>query len=227
MIMIFASATQADSKFHIMASNDYVIQGISQTRGKELLQAGVSYANNNGFFTGIWIAENSFIPRLYYDNRTLREIDYYAGYEWLTDQQHTWTLLLTHYSYPSNEFSNYRYNELSLSTTLSAGLSATIGINDNLFGRNELSRYYELTFERAISGHTLFNAGLGYNDIDALPYRYGRHYDNYGYWNIGLSQLAGRFMFDLGYIGTENAAKEQFGTQAAGSRWVFSIATGF
>jgi uncharacterized protein (TIGR02001 family) len=220
----------AATRIQMVASSDYVVQGISQTRGESSLQGGVSYAHKSGLFAGLWLAENALIPSLYGDNdRTLREVDYYVGYEWLDQQERPWTLMAVHYSYPGSDgpFSDYRYNELSLSATPVAGLSATIGINDNLYNRNRYSRFYELAYEKAIGQQTLFNAGIGYNNIDALYYRGGDYYSNYGYWNIGITQLAGRLMFDLSYVGTQDVAVEQFGSRVAGSRWVFSITGSF
>jgi uncharacterized protein (TIGR02001 family) len=231
-IICLATSTSAvaDTRVHIVASNDYVMQGISQTRGKSSLQGGVSYTHNSGFFSGLWIAENTLIPSLYGDyDRTLREVDYYAGYEWLDRRMQPWTFTLVHYSYPGSDkpFSDYRYNELSLSATPVAGLSVTMGISDNLYNRDRYSRFYELTYEKAVSRHTVFNTGLGYNDIDDLYYRNGAYYKNYFYWNIGVSRLIGRVTVDLSYIDTQNTATDKFGTQTAGSRWLFSVAAGF
>lgn len=209
----------AGLKWHAVAATDYVIQGISQTRGDASLQAGASYAHVSGAFGGIWLAENSLITGWYQQDDETIEVDYYAGYEYLTEDRRPWTFTLTHYTYPDEpDYRAYRYSELTASTALTDNISVTMGLSENLYDRGETSRFYEVMYKRALNQRTALTTGIGYQDLEPL---YGQ---GYSYWNIGVSRIVGDFTFDLSYIDTHGNAREIFGDTAAGARWVFSIA---
>jgi hypothetical protein len=60
-------------------------------------------------------------------------------------------------------------------------------------------------------------AGVGYYDLSALYPR------SYWYWNTGLAFCWQSLQLDLQHIDTDDAAKELFGVQSTGSRWVASL----
>ncbi|HEX7026803.1 MAG TPA: TorF family putative porin, partial [Gammaproteobacteria bacterium] len=74
---LFSPGVAAQIELHAVAASDYVVQGVSQTRGDPSLQGGINYGHRSGWFAGMWIAEN----KLFTSHDTLREVDYYLGWQ--------------------------------------------------------------------------------------------------------------------------------------------------
>lgn len=209
---LFSPAATAQLGISAVAASDYVVQGISQTRGDASLQAGASYGfRGTGLYGGIWLAESRFF------STTVHEVDYYLGWRLPIDGGGDWTTTLTHYSYPDQPgYLDYDYNEFSLAWQAGNGFSTTLGINDSFYGWNRESRFAEVAYEFAVSEKLLFSGGLGYHDTEKV---FGQ---DYRYWHLGLARVTDRFTVDLSLIGTDDNAEDIFGNRA-GQRWVLSL----
>ena len=215
--VMVCSPSSAQFSFQSVANTDYVVQGISQTLGDPTLQAGIGYNSSNGLFCGIWAAENSLYSR-YGNRKTLREVDYYLGWQTALDSGDAWSATVSHYSYPGEErYSDYAYNELLLSYEYRTGFTGSIGYYDNFYNYNRHSMFAEIAYDVAFSETTVLNFGYGFHNTEKL---FGR---DYRYWNIGVTQLLGKLNMNLNYINTDSNGIAIFGEQAAGDRWVFSI----
>lgn len=207
----------ADLQWHIVASSDYVLKGISQTDEDASLQGGLNYSHASGFFTGMWLAQNALFKRFNGEEGDTLEIDYYAGYQFQTDNEQLWTATAYRYSYPQGRFDEYSYNELTISTSFNNGFSGTAGFNDNLYHRNKHSNFIEFAYETALSRETSLHLGLGHKDLDRL-FNF-----TYYYWSIGGSYSTDYFTFDLTHIDTSSNATNFFGDKVAGPRWMLNI----
>jgi uncharacterized protein (TIGR02001 family) len=209
---LFSPAAAAQLGISTVAASDYVVQGISQTRGEASLQAGASYGlRDTGLYGGVWLAESRLL------SKTVREVDYYLGWRMPVDGGGDWTTTLTHYSYPDQpDYLDYNYNELAVAWQAGNGFSSTLGINDSFYSRNRKSGFAEVAYEFAVSGKVLLSGGLGYHDTEKL---FGR---DYRYWHLGLARVTDRFTVDLSLIGTDDNAEDIFGDRA-GRRWVLSF----
>lgn len=212
--VLLSPTAGAQIEIHAVAASNYVVQGISQTRGDPSLQAGLNYGHPSGFYAGLWIAEN----KLFMPEETVREVDYYLGWRIPTGSGGNWTATLSHYSYPDQpHYFDYQYNELAVTWQTGSGFSATLGINDNFYGWERNSRFAEVAYEFAASEKLLFNTGLGYHDTGDI---FGR---DYRYWHVGVARVLDHFTIDLSLVGTDDNAEYIFGNDAAGQRWVLSV----
>lgn len=53
-LLLGAACTHADLNLNIGATSEYVRDGISETRGKPALQAGLTFLHNSGIYAGLW-----------------------------------------------------------------------------------------------------------------------------------------------------------------------------
>ena len=220
--MFGAGSAYSQLSIQSVANSDYVSQGISQTLGEPTLQAGLSYGHTSGLYAGFWVAENSLYTHYQTNYRvkdnTIREIDYYAGWQTPTEKGGTWSATWSRYTFPDDpRYTDYRYDELVLSYETGNGITASLGVNDKFYKIDKHSVFAEASYEFAINRTLLLNAGYGYHDTEKIFDR------DYRYWNVGITKLMGRVSFNLNYIDTDNNAVTIFSEDAAGDRWAFSV----
>ncbi len=91
---------QADLAFNVGAFSDYRYRGISQTRLKPAVQAGVDYTLG-GFYLGAWGSNVKWIKDLGGDANV--EIDVYGGYKGEIVKDLAYDVGVLTYQYPSNK----------------------------------------------------------------------------------------------------------------------------
>ncbi len=94
------SIAMADLAFNVGAFSEYRYRGISQTRKKPALQAGVDFSEG-GFYLGAWGSNIKWIKDLGGDANV--EIDLYGGYKTELAKDFTADIGLLRYEYPSNK----------------------------------------------------------------------------------------------------------------------------
>ncbi len=141
------TASAADTlSFNASVVSDYRYRGISQTRLKPAVQAGVDYALASGFYVGAWGSTIKWVKDAGGDGST--ELDLYGGYKTEIASGLTLDVGLLQYVYPSNKL-NPSANTLEGYGALSYG-PATLKISrsfSNLFGfsNSKGSMYYDLS----------------------------------------------------------------------------------
>jgi len=92
----------ADLAFNVGAFTDYRYRGISQTRLKPAVQAGVDFSEG-GFYLGAWASSIKWIKDASGGNANA-EIDLYGGYKGELAKDVSYDVGLLTYQYPSNKF---------------------------------------------------------------------------------------------------------------------------
>ena len=96
------SITYAEVVFNVAAFSDYRYRGISQTRVKPALQAGVDFSQG-AFYLGAWASNIKWIKDLGGDANV--EIDLYGGIKGEISKELTYDVGVLTYQYPSNKLS--------------------------------------------------------------------------------------------------------------------------
>lgn len=90
----------ADLAFNASAVSDYRYRGISQTRLRPALQAGVDYSHDSGFYAGAWASTLRWVRDGGGDGRV--ELDLYTGLKGTWGDGWGYDLGVLRYQYPRN-----------------------------------------------------------------------------------------------------------------------------
>lgn len=90
----------ADLAFNASAVSDYRYRGISQTRLRPALQAGVDYSHGSGFYAGAWASTLRWVRDSGGDGHL--ELDLYTGFKGTWDDGWGYDLGVLRYQYPRN-----------------------------------------------------------------------------------------------------------------------------
>ena len=96
------AVSYADVAFNVGAFSDYRYRGISQTRVKPALQAGVDFSQG-AFYLGAWASNIKWIKDFGGDANV--EIDLYGGIKGEISKELTYDVGVLTYQYPSNKLS--------------------------------------------------------------------------------------------------------------------------
>jgi len=113
VIFIFASLAPcnatADWSGNVTLANNYLFNGISQTDDDVALQAGTTWSADNGIYLGSWASNVD------YDDLASIEVDFYLGYSYAFNQDHSIDAGFSLYTYyGDSDSSDINYNELYL-----------------------------------------------------------------------------------------------------------------
>jgi uncharacterized protein (TIGR02001 family) len=103
-------AQESPLSAYVTVASDYRFRGISQSRLKPALQAGVDYALPGGFYLGAWASTIRWIKDAGSINgvdtgNTWVELDLYGGYKGEITKDFGYDVGLLQYVYPGNELS--------------------------------------------------------------------------------------------------------------------------
>ena len=172
------AVTHADLSFNVGAFSDYRYRGISQTRLKPAVQAGVDYSAG-GLYLGAWASTIKWVKDAYGDAQV--EVDLYGGYkgEFIKDTL-SYDLGLLQYVYPSAKTAAWNASYKGPNTTevygaLSYG-PATLKVSyalTNLFGNYDFaarrdskgSTYVDLSASFDVGGGILLAPHVGYQKV--------------------------------------------------------------
>ena len=189
-----AMADDQPLSFNLSVVSDYRYRGISQTRLKPALQAGVDYASPAGLYAGAWGSTIRWIK----DNgvQGAAELDLYGGYRGELQKDLGYDLGLLHYAYLGNKLADtggggvYKnadttelYGALSygpLTAKLSYGLTDLFG-NYNVSGgqSSKGSTYAEV--------NASFELGAGFTLAPHLGHQQVAHLGQASYTDYALS----------------------------------------
>lgn len=209
----------------IGATSDYVYRGISESRGNPALQGDFHYQTRSGWAVGAWASTADLRD----EAGAGLEVDIYASHHWTIDRHWDAQLSLTHYSYSQDTRAlRYDYDEAVATLSYESRVSATVAwspdvsrFSNGIIVKHAAATSYELTAVQPLVGRLSASLGAGYYDLPA------RLDADYWFWNAGLTCSLGRARLAVSYIDTDSAAVDAFGYEAAGSRWVGSLAWTF
>ncbi len=161
-----ALPAQAQVSFNAGATSDYRYRGISQTRLKPALQAGIDYAHDSGFYLGAWGSTIKWIKDAGGDAGV--EVDLYGGYKTEISKGLSLDIGLLSYQYPSNKL-NPSANTTELYGALSYGpVTAKYSHStSNLFGfaDSKGSGYLDLSASFDLGDGLMLAPHLGYQRV--------------------------------------------------------------
>jgi uncharacterized protein (TIGR02001 family) len=202
---------QADPlSFNVSVTSDYRFRGISQSRFRPALQAGVDYALPNGFYLGAWASTIRWIKDAgeisdVNTRRSLLEVDLYGGYKGQLASDLSFDVGGLQYVYPRNGLSRipgvYSPNTFELYGALTYG-PATLKYSHaltRLFGTvdSKHSGYLEL-------GAT-FDLGSGFSIIPHVGHQRVRNNGDFSYtdYSVTVAKEYAGFVFSAGVVGTD------------------------
>ena len=202
----------------VTLASEYVYRGQALSGHNPAIQAGVDYQHDSGFFLGAW-ASTVDLPNP--TGRRDAELDFYAGYQFLSDARWSASIALTRYTYPGQTGPiDYDYTEALAVLTFDARHSVEIGYTNDLYGFGVPGRHAELRTDWPLRNAIVISAGLGYNDTAEVS-RSG-----YGYWDLGASARFSRATIDLRWYGNRMAGG-YLRSMSAGSRTVLALSLAF
>jgi uncharacterized protein (TIGR02001 family) len=202
-------------------ASDYVFRGVSQSNEDPTLQAGLEYQHQDGVFVGLFAARTDYPDSRFGTNQGNMEIDAYLGFSRAAGRHWSWDVAVQHYDFPDSSGFDYSYNELAanlhfrdilrLGTTVSndaaangaGGWTAEIGL------RHPLGKWFQAS------------GTLGHYDFKQVGW------DDYRYWDLGISAVAGAFTFDARYFDTSDGAESFASPRLTRGRVVLSVSAGF
>jgi uncharacterized protein (TIGR02001 family) len=211
----------------LAVTSDYMFHGISQTCGDPAAQADLHYRSSGGQsaaegFVGVWGSAGLGSSAC----GKAREVNFYAGYSFLTSPDSSASLTYTHYGYPGGDYTigrlaghRYDYDALEAQWAWQDRVFLTAAWTPDALGyrafsvsRDRSAASYGLQLHQPLAAGFSLSAGVGYDEI-ADPFGTG-----YGFWNAGVGYTLGTWQLDVGYFGTARRAQRLFGSYVAGSQ---------
>ncbi len=196
---LLAGAPLHAHEFHgyLTLASDYVFRGASQSNGDPSVQAGLDYLHPGGVFAGVFAARTEFPENSFGSNPGSVELDAYLGYSREVGRDWSWDVAALHYDFPDSTGFDYSYDELA----------ANLHFRDMSF---VLARPCPTTRVPAapVAGPPKSNCDSSLNDRFQVSgslghYEFARSdWDDYLYWDFGVSAVAGPVTFDLRYFDT-------------------------
>jgi uncharacterized protein (TIGR02001 family) len=211
-------AASAEVSAHVSLTSEYIYRGLSWSDDNPSLQAGLDYEHDSGFFAGLWAGTVDL------SNPTGRrdvELDYYAGWHFVTDSPFSASVSLMHYTYPDNTGDiDYDYTEAVFTAAWNDSYTLELGYAEDLYGFDVTGRHAELRGNWVMPNAWVISAGLGYKDAGALAA------SSYRYWDAGASARFSRLTFDMRWY--DNEAPGGFLDRlSAGSQVVATLTVAF
>jgi uncharacterized protein (TIGR02001 family) len=159
------ASAYADLAFNVAAFSDYRYRGISQTRVKPAIQAGVDFTSG-AFYAGAWASNIKWIEDFGGDASI--EIDLYGGYKGAISKELTYDIGVLTYQYPSNKL-NPSANTTELYGALTYGpatLKYSHAVTNTFANPDSKNSYYlDLSASFDVGGGLMVTPHLGYQKI--------------------------------------------------------------
>lgn len=212
----------------VAGTTNYVFRGLSQSRKKPAIQAGLEYTYEVGALTpylGTFLSSTKFpsnnTPAGSTDIRQPREMDLYGGVRWKTPLEGlALDVGFISYTYPGNTadqnksggpntYGNPQWNEVYGKAAYDFGLATAVAsifyANDFSYGSGKAT-YYEGGFDVPLPLSFLGSARLGRQNIDRNA-TWGT--PDYTTWNVGLSRdMEWPFAYSLSLVYSDTNIKK-------------------
>ena len=196
------------------AASSYQYRGIDQNDDQPAFQLGAGYSFSGGLYVGAWASNVDF------GDSTDVEVDTFVG--WAGDLSDTTSLdvQLIRYNYLNEPTgTDYAYNELVGKLGFAENYTFTLGYTNDYLNIDEDSLYYNLAGSWDFAEHYTFNAGVGYTTV-AGPI------ENFLDYSVGVSREFGPATIGLSYVGSDDNAEDNFGSDLAEDKVVLTVAFG-
>ena len=195
--LVQAEEAASPLSFNVGLFSDYRYRGISQTRLKPAVQAGVDYAIPGGFYVGAWASNIKWIKDGGGDANV--EIDLYGGYKGEITKEVTFDVGVLTYQYPRHHLSTSP-NTTELYGAVSFG-PATLKYSHsvtNLFGfvDSKNSGYFDLSATFDVSGFGV-TPHIGYQKVS------GNSNFSYTDYSLTVSKDVAGFGLSAALIGAD------------------------
>ena len=186
--------------FNVGVFSDYRYRGISQTRLKPAVQAGIDYTLPAGFYIGAWASNIKWIKDAGGDASV--EIDVYGGYKGEITKDLTFDVGVLTYQYPSNNLPTSA-NTTELYGALTFG-PATLKYSHsvtNLFGfaDSKNSGYIDLAASFDVGGGFMLAPHGGYQKVRGT----GNSDFSYTDYSLTISKEIEGFVLSAAVVGAD------------------------
>lgn len=205
----------------VAATSDYVLRGVSETRGQPALQADLHFDSGAGSFIGVWAS--TLRPTRAID--TTLEFDFYAGHSWFVSTDWRIRTSVVHYEYLDSSWQGPRdYDELNAALAFRDRMVVSVAWSPNVWWyspaggparRSAMS--YEFTARQPLAGSWYVAGGAGYYDVQ----RFGD--GGYFFWNAGLGFARAQYRVDLATFGLDASDRSLLYSDNERGRWALTL----
>jgi uncharacterized protein (TIGR02001 family) len=184
--------------FNASLTTDYRYRGISQTRLKPALQAGVDYTLPRGFYIGAWASTIKWVKDAGGDASV--EIDVYGGYKGEINKEFTYDVGVLTYQYPSNKLPTSA-NTTEIYGALSFG-PATVKYSHSVTDTFGFPDSKDSGYLEAVAS---FDVGSGFTLAPHLGYQRVAKNGDYSYtdYSLTLSKEVSGFVLSAALVGAD------------------------
>ena len=189
---------QAELAFNVGVFTDYRYRGISQTRLKPALQAGVDF-NIGGFYVGAWGSNIKWVKDFGGDANV--EVDLYGGYKGEIVKDLAYDVGVLTYQYPSNKLKpNANTTEVYGALTYGPATLKYSHALSNTFGNIDSKSSYYVDLSATIdAGGVSVVPHIGYQKITGPLSRDATYTD----FSITVSKDFDGVVLSLAFVGTD------------------------
>jgi uncharacterized protein (TIGR02001 family) len=220
---LLAGAPLHAHEFHgyLTLTSDYVFRGASQSNEDPTVQAGLDYVHPGGVFAGVFAAHTEFPENAFGSNPGSVELDAYLGFSHELGRDWSWDVAAIHYDFPDSTGFDYSYDELAANLHFRDVLRFGATASDDASAGGASGWTAEMELRQSLGDRYQVSGTLGHYEFERTDW------DDYVYWDLGVSAVAGRVTFDLRYFDTTDDEAGFAGRQLTGSRVVGSVSVGF
>ncbi len=199
--LVSFAEVQAEIHATLTGTTNYVFRMYSKSDNKPAIQANVDYQHTLGFYTGATASSfdigPSELPAFFTPlNPAQVEIVPYVGWSYTFADDWRLDLQYSRYFYDGKVYSlNADYNEFYLFLHYKDLLSAQASYAEDFYGIKGSSFFYELTGRYPITDFLQLSGTAGYAQTKDILF------DDYAYWNAGLTASYKFISLDLRYYG--------------------------
>jgi uncharacterized protein (TIGR02001 family) len=201
----------------VVLTSDYLFRGVSQSQGDPALQAGLRYTHASGAYVAGWTSNIDYGPGF---EDVDREFDAMVGIE-RTLGTVSLDLSYARYLYPgARPHDALDYSEWLLTAGVGERVSATFGWTPDVFASGTSGTYLQLAYTYPVGRDISLRAALG-------EYRFGGPLADYRHAELGAAWSRGRWEGRVTWHATSDAARDNFGAQAARGLVEVAVKAGF
>jgi len=225
MALTASAAGGWDVTGNVALTTDYIYRGISRTDTDPAIQGGFDAAHESGFYTGIWGSNVQFAGSL--------ELDYYAGFSNIINDQISYDIGMIYYDYPGGNLDSGRdpeYWEMYGGLGYDFGqamASGKVSYSDDYFGETGTGVYYEAGLDIPLPQEFALALHVGYQTIDEGEASergfFSSEEDSYVDWSVGIAREFAGIGFDVTASGTDLDGGDCFNTDVCDTTIVFAI----